>query len=74
MTDIIKRTRKKKEVLETPGVNGQQVNSTTEHPGVKIEVVQEEKSVQPQKNKTTVVKMPDGSTVTTTEKMTIVSY
>lgn len=52
MTDIIKRTRKKKEP----------------------EVVQEEKPVQPQKSKTTVVKMPNGSTVTTTEKMTIVSY
>jgi hypothetical protein len=38
------------------------------------EVAQEEKPVQPQKHKTTVVKMPDGSTVTTTEKMTIVSY
>ena len=38
------------------------------------EVAQEETPVQPQKNKTTVVKMPDGSTVTTTEKLTIVSY
>lgn len=52
MTDVIKRTRKKKET----------------------EVVQEDKPAQPQKSKTTVVKMPDGSTVTTTEKMTIVSY
>lgn len=74
MTDTIKRTRKKKEVLEAPGVNGQQVNSTTERPGANTEVVQEEKPVQPQKHKTTVVKRPDGSTVTTTEKMTIVSY
>lgn len=38
------------------------------------EVVQDSTPAQPQKNKTTVVKMPDGSTVTTTEKMTIVSY
>jgi hypothetical protein len=52
MTELVKRTRKKKET----------------------EVAQDKTVEQSQRNNKTVVKMPDGSTVTTTEKMTIVSY